>query len=139
MDEFKISLFEREHELSFPKYKTLSNIETQKLVDNLTEKYSINTSNLVLALASKQIFYDETNGLEGFELKKILANLGIKSSREIFINFYKFEKIDVLNIDDLDKYFYDIWFPSSDDIDLFDESLDWILSIRHDGCISFVL
>lgn len=43
-----------------------------------------------------------------------------------------------MSINELDKYFYDIWFPIADDIDLFDKSLSWILSIRHDGCITYI-
>ena len=31
------------------------------------------------------------------------------------------------------KYFSDIWYPSTDDIDVFDSSVSWILSVNHEG------
>ena len=59
--------------------------------------------------------------------------LNIKPNLQVYLNWYSFTDIDILNIIFLDKYFFDIWYPISDDIDIFDESLNWFLSIRHDG------
>ncbi len=35
----------------------------------------------------------------------------------------------------MSRWFDDIWYPASDDIDLFDSTLDWILSVSHSGLI----
>ena len=138
MDEFKISLFESEHAFRFPQYQSLGKIEGQKLMNNIAEKYNINLTNFEAELAMKQSFCEEFNGEEDFKLKHCLTSLGIKLSNSLCINWYKFERVDVLTVDDLDKYFYDLWFPSADDIDLFDHTLNWIVSIRHDGCVSWI-
>jgi hypothetical protein len=139
MDEFKISLFENEHKASFPQYRELTKLENQKLADEISKKYNINILNFKMDLAAKQSFYNESDSLENFKLIDALKKIGITPMKEVFINWYKFERLDVFNAVDLDKYFYDIWFPSSDDIDIFDESLKWVVSIRHDGIISYII
>ena len=104
----------------------------------MSDKYNLEKSNIVKELASKQSFYYKANGEDNFKLINTLNDLNIKSLKRVFINWYKFDKIDELFIDDLDRYFGDIWFPSADDIDLFDDTLNWIFSMRHDGAISFI-
>ena len=141
MDEFKKELFEKEHSVNFPKYKTLNNFESQKILDDLSKKYNIDASNFAKELVGRQSSYDSlyNDSLDGFELRVTLANIGIEPFNQIFINWNKFEVLDVFDTDDLDKYFDDIWFPVSDDIDLFDKSMDWILSISHYGTVTFLL
>ncbi|SEP46075.1 hypothetical protein [Mucilaginibacter sp. OK283] len=139
MDEFKISLFENEHNASFPQHRELTKLESQKLANEISKKYNINILNFEMDLAAKQSFYNESDSLENFKLIDNLKKIGITPMKEVFINWYRFERIDVFNAVDLDKFFYNIWFPSSDDIDIFDESLNWIVSIRHDGIISYII
>jgi len=138
MENFKIELFENEHQQSFPVYRALTKPECQKLLDSVSTKYGINPSNFAAGLASIQSFYGESNATEEFSLINTFNNLSIKYMSDIFINWYNFERVDVFRADTLDKHFGDIWFPISDDIDLFDKSFGWILSIRHDGCITFI-
>ena len=138
MEEFKIEMFEEEYKKNFPTHESLTRPECQDLVNRLSTKYDLSSSNLEADLASKQSFYSECDAMDNFALIDTLQNLGIEPMPIAFVNWYRFERIDSFNIIDLDKYFYDIWFPSADDIDLFDESLSWILSIRHDGCVTFL-
>jgi hypothetical protein len=138
MDKFKIDLFESEYKMSFPEYKTLTQPKCQRIVDKISKKYSLNTSTIEKELSLKQVFYEKSNGAENFKLIEILSDLKIKPMKKIFINWFGFEKIDMFNIEDVDKYFDSIWFPGPDDIDLFDETLNWILAVRHDGCISVI-
>jgi hypothetical protein len=136
MDEFKISLFKSEHGTKFPEFRALPAIESNRLKNELSKRFEINVLKFELELASMQQYYEQYNSLKEFELINTLRDIGIKPRKKIFINWYRFERVDAIDIHDLNLYFYDIWFPSSDDIDLFDESLDWIISIRHDGVIS---
>jgi hypothetical protein len=138
MEEFKILLFESEYKLSFPGYEVLSTSACEKLINSIAGKHQIDISNFEQQLTSMQSFYKRTDALEGFNLLNTLTELKIKPLSKVFLNWYRYEKIDVFKIDDVDNYFYSIWFPSSDDIDLFDESLSWILSIRHDGFIGYI-
>jgi hypothetical protein len=63
---------------------------------------------------------------------------GVTSSETIFLNWYRYDDVDEMRLADVTKFFEDIWYPSSDDLDIFDESLRWILSIRHDGEVKYV-
>ena len=56
----------------------------------------------------------------------------------MYINWSDFKDIDVLDLEDVLRYFYDIWFPGMDDIEIFDETFNWLVSIRHDGVVSYV-
>ncbi len=138
MDEFKISLFENEYKKSFPMYTTLTKDQAHKLMGDITTKYNVDGTNFEVDLASKQTYYTEFDALEDFSLKRTLAALGVKPVGPLYVNWYKFDSVDLFNLDDFDKFFYDIWFEAADDVDLFDETLTWILSIRHDGCVSLL-
>jgi len=76
---------------------------------------------------------------ENFDLKAVFRKLNITTPNEICINFNKFESIDILHFDDLFKFFSDIWYPSLDDIEIFDLNLNWIVSVRHYGGICYVI
>jgi hypothetical protein len=138
MDNFKISLFESEYKSRFPEHKTLSVVECRSVLQNIVERYNLSSSDVENELVSRQHFYDKVNAMEDFNLLDVLSDLGIKALADSYINWLRFEKIDKIATNDLDKYFNDIWFPSSDDIDLFDDTFSWILSIRHDGCVSVI-
>lgn len=138
MENFKIELFKNEHNIDFPNYVHLSEAECSLLIKKISKRYRMPIPSLIEQLVSKQSFIENINAKDDFHLKDFLNKLSVNPMSKIYINWSRFNNIDLLNIDDLDKYFDDIWFPSSDDIDLFDESLDWIVSIRHDGIISFM-
>jgi len=57
---------------------------------------------------------------------------------ELFVNWGRFEEVDAFQTVDVARYFSDFWFPVTDDIDLFDASVNWVVSIRHDGVVSFI-
>ena len=51
----------------------------------------------------------------------------------VYINWRHFESLDEMAFVALAKYFDDIWYAGADDIDIFDDTLSWVLSVRHDG------
>lgn len=139
MENFKIDLFKEEYNIDFPYFTHLTKEECDFFIREIINKYNIkNSEKLVEELNIVQSVIHDFNADENFKLVDLFENYNIKYNSKIFINWYKFDNIDEMELVDLDKYFYDIWFPSSDDIDLFDESLNWILSIRHDGCITLI-
>ena len=77
----------------------------------------------------------DANNEQDFNIKKIFQHLDKDVTFKVYINWFRFDNIDQMKFNDFSTYFYDIWFPSVDDIDLFDESYSWIVSIRHDGMI----
>jgi len=75
---------------------------------------------------------------ENFCLTAVFANLGIVPKENVYINWYRFDKIDKMQFNDVVHYFNYIWYPDSDEIDLFDDSFSWIVSIDHDGSVMSV-
>ena len=45
----------------------------------------------------------------------------------------KFNHLYQSILNDTDSYFDDIWYPDADDIDVFDDTVTWILSVAHSG------
>jgi hypothetical protein len=45
-------------------------------------------------------------------------------------------QVDDIAFADLARYFAWIWYPASDDIQIFDESFSWLLVIGHEGDVS---
>jgi hypothetical protein len=87
-------------------------------------------------LDQRQSFIESENAdSDSFDLRRVFEKLQIKPLDEVFINWYRFDQMDSISFDDLAKYFDDIWYPSADDIDIVDSSLEWILQIDHDGYI----
>lgn len=76
--------------------------------------------------------------LDKFRVGQVLSEVNIRPSGKIYLNWYRFDDIDQLNFSDLDMYFSDIWYPDLDDLDIFDNSLDWIISITHSGDLKLV-
>lgn len=71
-------------------------------------------------------------------LTSIKIPLDIELSSQVLIDWSSQSNIDRLKWDDFTERFHDIWYPSSEDIDVFDESLSWIMSVSHDGVLCLV-
>ncbi|MEM7513192.1 MAG: hypothetical protein AAF388_19850 [Bacteroidota bacterium] len=139
MDQFKIDLFEKEYKRSFLEYRSLTQEESKAIKEQIYDKFRISITALFGRWLEKSLqFYSVNNAKDEFKLEMFLSDISIEFNERVFINWNRFDEIDVFSIADLDKYFYDIWYPSADDIEIFDESLDWIVSIRHDGRIFYM-
>jgi len=135
MDQIKLENFHKEYGFEMPIIRSLSNDECLKIRENLLHKFSLDDIDEFFKI-------DKFNKLDGFDadeenfdIKTAFSELGIAMPNEICINFNKFESIDILRFDDLDKFFSDIWYPSLDDIEIFDINLSFIFSVRHYGAI----
>ncbi len=136
MDSFKIELLKKEG-IEFPFFLHLTdeddlfNIQ-QILLENFNH---LTIAELMEKLYTENIVSDFNASNEAeftiFALFKFLDIAPIN----VFINWGKFDNIDEISFNDLDRYFYDLWFHSADDIDIFDDTYRWIVSIRHDGVI----
>ncbi|WP_149726154.1 heat-shock protein [Campylobacter concisus] len=138
MDQIKLENFRKEYGFEMPIVRSLSAGECLKIRENLLHKFSLDDIDEFFKI-------DKFNRLDGFnaneenfDLKTAFSELGIAMPNEICINFNKFESIDILRFDDLSKFFSDIWYPSLDDIEIFDINLNWIISVRHYGGIYYV-
>ena len=139
MDQIKLENFRKEYGFDMPIFKSLPAGECLKIRENLLHKFSLNDIDEFFKI-------DKFNKLDGFnadeenfDLKAVFGKLNIAMPNEICINFNKFESIDILHFDDLSKFFSDIWYPSLDDIEIFDINLSFIISVRHYGEIYYFL
>lgn len=137
MDQIKLENFRKEYGIKMPIIRSLSSDECLKIRENLLHKFSLDDIDEFFKI-------DKFNKLDGFnaneekfDLKAAFSELGIAMPNEIYINFNKFESIDILHFDDLSKFFSDIWYPSLDDIEIFDINLSFIFSVRHYGAIYY--
>ena len=137
MDQIKLENFRKEYGFEMPIVRSLLVGECLKIRENLLHKFSLNDIDEFFKT-------DKFNKLDGFnadeanfDLKALFSKLNITAPNEICINFNKFESIDILRFEDFSKFFSDIWYPSLDDIEIFDINLNWIVSVRHYGAIYY--
>ena len=143
MEAFKIAFFEQEHACFFPAYRSLPLAGGRLLQARIATRFRLTVAGtageFACALQSRQTYYLEANAeQENFALLPTLAALGIAPLPELFINWAHFEKVDAFQTADVARYFDDLWYHGPDDIDLFDASVNWAVSIRHDGVVSFI-
>jgi len=143
MEGFKIEHFNKDNpSIKFPKFSALS----PKKADKIYQKLSVKLGKDILPqkIIVKKIFQlgvliEGINADEDdFVLKKVFDSIGIIPLENVYINWYHFDDIDEIRFSDLDRYFDHIWYPGPDDIDIFDQSFSWILSISHDGSINIL-
>jgi hypothetical protein len=141
MEAFKITLFEQEHADPFPSYRSLSSVEGRALQARLASRFGLTVSTTAgefeCDLAARQT-YHQTNAAQDFALLPMFMALGIAPLPQLFVNWGRFKEVDAFHTADIARYFDDLWYPGADDIDLFDASLDWLVSIRHDGVVSII-
>jgi hypothetical protein len=143
MNEIKIINFKKEHpETSFPAYRELPLHECMAITDSISKKHNIRASTplefLEMLNKRQKDVESENADCASFNLRSVLTKLHIQPLDMVFINRWRFDQIDSMSFDDVSKYFDDIWYPSADDIDIFDSSFEWILSIDHAGYLKLL-
>lgn len=144
MNHTKRKNFESAHPgVRVPDCYTLSPSESDEIRRRLRERLQIPESSDGLAILQKLVerasLHTKANALDdSFNLSDVMASLGVQPKVQVYVNWYRFDAIDRMAYDDVVQYFDDIWYPSSDDIEVFDSSLSWVLSVSHDGAVGFV-
>jgi hypothetical protein len=144
MEEFKLINFRRSHPgAEPPRLRRLSDEEILQIRATLAAKLGLPAGSDPLALVRRlleveSVLPDLDAESEQFDVLRALERAGVRPGPSVLLNWYRFDQIDELALIDLEAYFADLWYPSSDDIDIFDESCDWILSVMHDGKVVFV-
>jgi hypothetical protein len=143
MEKRNIDGFKLEHPgQDFPVYRSLSSDETIHLRQRLKGLVGLSNESDDLTLAyrirsqSKCIAGALNAENKDFNLFATLRNLNINPQEKVYLNFCRFDDIDEMSIIDVSANFRYVWYPVSDDIDIFDSTLAWIVSISHDGEVS---
>lgn len=90
-------------------------------------------------------YYLETNGIkisdinaedDGFQFCKLFTHLNVSPPLDINIIWdIKDNYMDSIPLTVFSQYFDDIWYPGADDIILYNQAYQYLIFIRHDGCI----
>lgn len=145
MDTFKLIHFAQAHPgLTFPAFSSVSAQEAHAIREafrlhlkspDMNDGHDL--MNKVLAVESS---YKGTNAQnDGFDLRSVMRAIRIIPEDDVYINWYQFDIIDRMKLSDLSRYLDDIWYPSSDSIDIFDSTFSWLLSISYGGNVGFVI
>ena len=141
MDIAKIERFQLDNPgQSFPPFRRLNAKESEEIRESIMGKLSLDRGTSGLALANRvlelSVALEGPNAeAEGFSLLPVFEELCLKPQESVYVNWYRYDNIDSVAFKDLVAVFDYVWYPAADDIDLFDASLNWILSITHYGQI----
>jgi len=139
MESSKIEYFERNSGIKFPlvipiEAPELNTIQYKlKQIFGLCEKSEL--LDLLKVMRSNQIMLNRNAMEEKFSLLELFSSQGIIPHDFVYINWYRFDVVDKMKLLDLCQYFNDIWYPGPDDIDIFDDSFQWIVSVSYNGII----
>lgn len=139
MEDFKLQIFEAEHRGEpFPWFVSLQPETTEQLRCSLARKVGLGQqttgSGLLEAILDRAHTVESANAeSEDFDLLAVLQSLNINPYSEVYINWDDFRTIDRMRLEDLAKHFDYVWYPGPDDVEIFDDSLSWLLSVDHSG------
>jgi hypothetical protein len=138
MDTVKVQNFLRENpSAEFPRFTPITSAECAQLRRGIAKRLGLNAEceplDILNTLRSTAVFIDGVDGEDAFNLRNLISRLGIKTRADVLVNWHRFESLDLIALSDLNEHFEDIWYPGSDNIEIFDESLGWFVLVRHDG------
>lgn len=139
MEKIKLENFNNEYGFAMPIEKHLSQHDCSAILLHIYNKFHIhNIEELFSILECKSINIDTINAKDdNVNIEEVFSNVDIAVLPNIYINWGDFDNIDCLKYNTFCNYFDDIWYPAIDDIEIFDETCDWFLSIKHYGLISY--
>ena len=140
MENFKIDHFKKDNlGGEFPWHRSLAIYDMDHIRSRLANTLQVNSESnldLINALYAISLAVDKSNAeQDGFSLLELFNNVDISPLEKVYINWYRFDNIDEMRFVDLCEYFEAIWYPGADDIDIFDSTLSWILSVTHNGVV----
>lgn len=134
MDRFKFEIFKKENPKT-PMFEVvpLTLDKIQIIQKKLFQLLNIEDNNI--QELEKRI-YQIANVLipsipeNNFSIKELFYNLNVESNF-LYVTWDSFKTIDRFKLTDFCQWFEYIWYPSSDDIDIFNDDLTWILQVYH--------
>ena len=142
MEQFKLDNFYKEYHFNFPDYSHLKNNECIKILEKIVKIFSFNENlsslEILQLLHEKMLNVKNFNAEdEAFKFSSLLKELQITPKENVYINWYRFDDIDYIKYEHVAKYFEEIWYPGPDDIEIFDDTYEWFISIDHDGYVKY--
>jgi hypothetical protein len=145
MQAFKITDFHREHPNEpFPGYSTLDPGACERLRSQVAAHLGLPTTTGSLTLVQRlftmsRVLAGADAQADEFDLTAALGAVHVVPQEHVYIDWHRFDAIDRMAFADLARCFDDIWYPSSDDITLFDDTFSWVVFVHHEGTLRWVL
>jgi len=141
MQSFKIDNFVRENPgVPPPRFHSLTDSEGSALVERLLANVGPpqGTTQEVMRWLSEQATPLTEVDLDQYEvaLPELLRRAGIKPCPVLYVQWSALRDIDRFESEELARHFYDVWYPSADDIEIFDDTLAWLMFVRHYGGVA---
>ena len=138
MDQHKIENFVQAHPgVAFPTYMHLDGNHASAIRGAIARSVGSPELNGLALVKKLRALSTEATSVQAdestFSVGRLLRDVGVKSPPKVYLNWYRFDEIDQIGLADLDQYFSDIWYPGADDLDVFDDSAKWTVSITHHG------
>lgn len=128
MQPFKAKYFERDHPgEQYPRVEPLDAQAVRLFDDGLMPLFKAFDYNHPLPKT-------DAND-KAFHLAEVWKSAGIAPTDNILLSFDAMKSIDRMRRVDVERYFTDVWYPTSDDLYIFDESMSWLMYVHHDGYI----
>ena len=139
MEAFKLVNFKHEHNTNMPIVRSIEGSECEAVCRSLFRNWHVNTLEEFFKKEEQEfVLLDDIHAEDDdLDWNKVFNSIGIPVPNEVFINFERFNNIDVFLFKDFCKYFGDIWYPAADDIEVFDSSFNWIVSVKHYGAVHY--
>ena len=144
MDSVKIENFKRSYPgESFPRFRSLTGAECGGLRHRLAKSLGIDRVEDTLLLVRRlhgcpSIDLGIVQETGPIDVGNLVERCGFRCGATAYINWHRFDDIDEISIVDLSRFFDDLWYPGSDDIEIMNESMDWVLVVDHDGWMRFI-
>lgn len=127
----------------FPPFEPLTTNERTALETALRRclgvSEAMSATDLLRDIRARSIRLSGASALSSsFDLEGTVRQALPPAPRSVVINWYRFDDMDRIDLHDLAQHLRDIWYPSSDDIEVIDPELRWIVSITHDGEVLFL-
>jgi len=140
MDSHKIENFKRFYGegVEFPDWRSLTELESRRLHKRIRVRMQLPAGEDFVSekeLFDRSVCLGDVTNAESLDVSGILADRGVVCSERVFLNWLQWdiENFDEIAVGDLSRFFDDIWYPSADDLLIFDESVDWMMTVFHEG------
>ncbi len=144
MDSFKIEYFKNSNPgEGFLQYRSLSAAECEDLRRSLAKQLGLKGTEDTLLLLSRlherpSMDMGVLQETEPVDILETVRSGGLKCGETVYVNWYRFDDVDEISANDLSRCFHYIWYPSSDDIEIFDKSGSWVLAVDHGGHVRLI-
>ena len=138
METTKLSRLVEKHPSAATSLRTLSGEDATNLKTRLSDRLKLDASldglRFMQALRSRRKSVVCSNAESAnFNLVECLKSAGLVAEPRVYINWDRLQTIDSIDLKIVAQHLDDFWYPKADDIDIFDDTCSWVLSIDYDG------